>query len=324
MCFSCGSLALEPVVEDSSWAVPPAGSGMEDGRGQREGGPQLPSPTPGLPKLPLAVAGEEIVAWSRAEITPELAEVTGEVDSMKPTSSKGLVGVAAAREARGTSAAKSVLEMYQMANAEQSGAGTEVGGDGTSSEGLASGVWGPGFVPETLDAKSKTPDALRSTLDWAPGRPEVDRPVLESSASAAPATGATEATRTVERIEGLLVREAGLLRLHSPDSMAVVLRPDGQTELLVHLTQRDGRIEASVRCERGDFQQLGALWGQLQEALAGQKIQLAPLQEASGRTAEAGASLMNGAGFSGGGQSSRQPGGTSAACVIWPTRAGAR
>jgi len=36
-----------------------------------------------------------------------------------------------------------------------------------------------------------------------------------------------------------------------------------------------------VRCERGDFDQLSALWPQLQESLAGQKVRLAPLQESS-------------------------------------------
>jgi hypothetical protein len=36
-----------------------------------------------------------------------------------------------------------------------------------------------------------------------------------------------------------------------------------------------------VRCERGDFHQLNALWSQLQESLGQQKVRLAPLQESA-------------------------------------------
>jgi hypothetical protein len=88
-----------------------------------------------------------------------------------------------------------------------------------------------------------------------------------------------DTTGTVERISKLVLGEAALIKQHSSESMAVVLRPDAETELFVHLTQRNGQIEATVRCERGDLQHLGALWGQLQESLAQQKIRLAPLQE---------------------------------------------
>jgi hypothetical protein len=66
--------------------------------------------------------------------------------------------------------------------------------------------------------------------------------------------------------------------------MAVVLRPDANTELFLHLSRRDGQIEASVRCERGDFHQLNALWSQLQDALAQQKVRLNPLQESASDT----------------------------------------
>ena len=84
----------------------------------------------------------------------------------------------------------------------------------------------------------------------------------------------------MERIASLMVRESTLVKKHGSDSMAVVLRPDAETELFVHLSQRDGQIEATVRCERGDVQHLGALWSQLQESLAQHKVRLAPLQDA--------------------------------------------
>ena len=65
----------------------------------------------------------------------------------------------------------------------------------------------------------------------------------------------------------------------NPPVGAVVLRPDADTELFVHFSRRDGQIEATIRCERGDANQLGALWSQLQESLGHQKVRLAPLQE---------------------------------------------
>ncbi len=95
-----------------------------------------------------------------------------------------------------------------------------------------------------------------------------------------------EAAASVERIATLVGRETTLFRQHGSDSMAVVLRPDANTELLVHLSRHNGQIEANVRCERGDFQQLNALWSQLQEALGHQKVRLAPLEESTGDTSQ--------------------------------------
>ena len=124
----------------------------------------------------------------------------------------------------------------------------------------------PDFSPRNLGA-----------MDWQLGRPvsSIDRSAPASDSS----TPAVDATGTVDRITNLVVREAALVRHYKSDAMAVVLRPDAETELYVHFTQRNGQIEATVRCERGDAQQLSALWPQLQESLGQQKVRLAPLQE---------------------------------------------
>ena len=124
-------------------------------------------------------------------------------------------------------------------------------------------------------------DRTKVATDWQSGRSvsATDRAVPEPSASAT--NERTDAAASVERISSLVLREAGLVKKHGSDSMAVVLRPDAETELFVHLTRRDGQVEATVRCERGDTQHLGALWPQLQEALAQQKVRLAPLEESA-------------------------------------------
>jgi hypothetical protein len=83
----------------------------------------------------------------------------------------------------------------------------------------------------------------------------------------------------VERLSSLVRREAALVRQYNSDSMAVVLRPDTDTELFVHFSRRHGQIEVTIRCERGETLQLAALWPQLQESLAHHKVRLAPLQE---------------------------------------------
>ena len=232
-----------------------------------------------VPQLPGAVAASENVAQSVTSAPLASAALEQGVVSSEASASKGLPGLPVppegGREPRGTSAAKSKGTMKQVAIAEQTGAGTEAGRSETAWDEPHSGGPRPAREIAPLNFPARTLDAT----EWPPGRSvqSTDRSAPEISAARAP-----ETNRAVEQISGLLLREAGLLRQHSPDSMAVVLRPDANTELMVHLTQRNGQIEASVRCERGDFQQLGALWGHLQESLAGQKIQLAPLQESSG------------------------------------------
>ena len=79
----------------------------------------------------------------------------------------------------------------------------------------------------------------------------------------------------------LIQEQAVRLRHASLQSLEVVLRPDGQTELHLQLTQRAGLIEATVRCDRGDAEKFGGGWAKLQESLASQGIRLAPLAESS-------------------------------------------
>lgn len=134
-------------------------------------------------------------------------------------------------------------------------------------------------VPETERAQPAVPAHGLAQGGW-----ETARLLNEVSRSDSTMTevNPSDSTGTVERISNLIVREAALVKKHGSDSMAVVLRPDAETELFVHLSQSNGQIEATIRCERGDAHQLGALWSQLQESLAQQKIRLAPLQETSG------------------------------------------
>lgn len=137
---------------------------------------------------------------------------------------------------------------------------------------------GSSTVPKTESATTLPVRGLAEN-DWQTAR------MLEGAArseSGVTEVKQTDSTGAVERIANLVVRESALVKKHGSDSMAVVLRPDAETELFVHLSQSNGQMEATIRCERGDAHQLGALWSQLQESLAQQKIKLAPLQETPG------------------------------------------
>ena len=135
------------------------------------------------------------------------------------------------------------------------------------------------FSPDSSTDEMDSAVRSVSAMDWLVGRPveiALDRPTQPASAAAY-----LDRVASAERLSQMVVRETMSLRQTSAESLAVVLRPDPNTELFIQLTRRDGQIEAVVRCERGDAQQLGALWGQLQETLSQQNIRLAPLQESS-------------------------------------------
>lgn len=76
----------------------------------------------------------------------------------------------------------------------------------------------------------------------------------------------------------LISRELTLVRQLGADALAIVLKPDSRTELFLQISQRNGRTEALIRCERGDYNHLQQNWAQLQSTLASQDVNLAPLQ----------------------------------------------
>jgi hypothetical protein len=86
----------------------------------------------------------------------------------------------------------------------------------------------------------------------------------------------------IEQVQGLVTREILMVRQSGADTLAVSLKIDSHTDLLLQLTNHNGQIEAAVRCERGDLASLNSHWGQLQESLARQNVHLQPLEDRSG------------------------------------------
>jgi hypothetical protein len=92
--------------------------------------------------------------------------------------------------------------------------------------------------------------------------------------------GGTNATAvaTPAPLERMIAREVTMVRQSGAQSLAVTLKVDAHTSLFLQLTNHNGQIEASVRCDKGDAGALGGHWGQLQESLARQNVQLQPLE----------------------------------------------
>jgi hypothetical protein len=107
------------------------------------------------------------------------------------------------------------------------------------------------------------------------------------------------ALAVVDRIETQLERAVVDFRRVGSDSMTVVLRPDGGTEMELQLSLREGGVDIVVLVRRGDYSMLNAHWNQLQQSLSTQGVRLGALQDES-------SPLQAGPGWNGPGQRERQ------------------
>jgi hypothetical protein len=116
-------------------------------------------------------------------------------------------------------------------------------------------------------------------------------------------SAADSSASQVERVAHLVTQEALMIRQSGAASLAVSLKLDHQTELFVQLTNHNGQIQASLRCERGNLSGLDGHWGQLQESLARQNVQLLPQEGQSSFRDQAG--TFSGGSFKDSGQPSQ-------------------
>ena len=93
--------------------------------------------------------------------------------------------------------------------------------------------------------------------------------------------GAVIGTRRVynDRLLMFLLRNRAPKRFKA-DSMSVVLKPDANTEVYLHLTLHQGSVDVETQLKRGDLAGLQSQWGQVQEAMARQGVRVGPLQGA--------------------------------------------
>lgn len=83
-----------------------------------------------------------------------------------------------------------------------------------------------------------------------------------------------------EQIQHKLANCAVELKRFKADSMSVVLKPDPNTEVYLHLTLNQGWVDVETQLKRGDLAALQGQWGQVQEALSRQGVRVGPLQGA--------------------------------------------
>lgn len=102
---------------------------------------------------------------------------------------------------------------------------------------------------------------------------------LQGTAESGTLTASTAAEQA-GKLNDLLVGHVLHVKRASLDSVAVVVRPDANTELLLDIRQRSGQIEVYLRCEPGNAAALQGDWDRLERSLAAQGARLAPLNEA--------------------------------------------
>jgi hypothetical protein len=118
-------------------------------------------------------------------------------------------------------------------------------------------------------------------------------------------SAADSSASQVERVSHLISQEAMVIRQSGAATLAVSLKLDHQTELFVQLTNHNGQIQASLRCERGSLAGLDGHWDQLQESLARQNVQLLPQENQASSHGQSG-SYSDAAGSGQPGQSQNQ------------------
>jgi hypothetical protein len=133
-------------------------------------------------------------------------------------------------------------------------------------------------------AASKAPaSALQSAgAGWVLTSPAQSlTPEPEVTAAWAPALS------TQDRLWELVQEHAVQLKHLGADSLAVVIKPDAQTQLFLHLDFRHGQVEARAELGRGDYAALTAHWPELQQKLSEQGVRLAPLAREPGLDGQA-------------------------------------
>jgi hypothetical protein len=126
-------------------------------------------------------------------------------------------------------------------------------------------------------AKNSSSDTKFNYADFAP----VEGPKSEwssfegiSESSDLQPVKASEAVEIAQAIR----THVQVLKGSSQEKLDVVLRPDGQTELRLHVEKVNGQILVQARCDRGDFARLESNWTAVQQSLANLGVRVESLE----------------------------------------------
>ncbi len=117
-----------------------------------------------------------------------------------------------------------------------------------------------GFLPPSQPAVS-------ASVATAPPPPAVTSGPIEQAQSA-------QTARMVERVEQAVLHGLAEVRHAGATSLAVVVKPDAATELLLRVDMKDGALSAHLQFERGNHAVLDEHWDDLQRRMAEQGVTL--------------------------------------------------
>lgn len=101
----------------------------------------------------------------------------------------------------------------------------------------------------------------------------------------APRGAGTSLPVPMDPLQSSMLKHVTELRHTGANEMAVVLKPDAETQLSLRLSlSRNGEVNVQARYERGDAQMLAANWGDIRHSLAQQGVRLGALEFSSDRS----------------------------------------
>jgi hypothetical protein len=110
---------------------------------------------------------------------------------------------------------------------------------------------------------------------------KISGPAASVAASAVDAPVRVSSPAQVDRLEQMISREVMSVRQTGAQTLGVALKLDSNTQLFLQLTNNNGMVQASVRCDRGQFAPEDSQWAQLQQSLARQNVELLPMTGSS-------------------------------------------
>jgi hypothetical protein len=131
----------------------------------------------------------------------------------------------------------------------------------------------PAFRHLDWESPSASPEALARLVGPALSPPE------SFPTSASPQGRGAGASVQPGSFVQLLIEHVATLKQINASHMEVVLRPDAETEIRLHLQVAGQETRVSAQLERGNQEQMEAHWGELQQALAQRGIRLGVLNE---------------------------------------------
>lgn len=131
-------------------------------------------------------------------------------------------------------------------------------------------------LPAVAATEARSEGATPLILLWSPDQSKVR---AAEEVIAQPAAVAPGSPSPMEPLQSSVLRHITELRHTGATEMAVVLKPDAETQLALRLTMgSNGEVTVQARCEHGDTQALAANWGEIRHSLAQQGVRLGALE----------------------------------------------